>query len=488
MSRVIYLFAILLTLGAFAQESDQEYNANKQKTAVEQVDTTPLREIGSEYHNGIRLLQNRFRIDYKVDEITMVFFRKFGSAPIVLVRPDGSKIFLSQAEENDVEWYDSTTYDMIRMKNPTPGPWQAVGQILPGSRVMVLSDIELQAEPLPTVLFSGEILKQTAYLTNGGKPIDYAEFRDVVKLNMEFVSTNNPNFNNFGAQTQTIATFEDNGKGMDERPLDGTFTGQFNLTIPAGEWKPIFTVSTPMFTREQVSEPIILHENPIKVDVKLDDTGSGYHKLMVDADREMVDMGSLLVDGKIRYPNGDVQNFSITRVSNDVRTYDVVNFEYGIFRVKLTAYGNTIDGRDFILDVPEFTFFAEEPELPAGAPPKQIESIPEDALSAEALALQEMKRINQPVVEDDSMSTSTLVKLIIGINLGIIIIGAGVIWFIVSRKKTGSSSKKPNNKTANKTLSMPKMDFSGMLNSMKGLMSKLPKAKPGKSGKKKEKA
>ncbi|GAB5383039.1 MAG: hypothetical protein Alis3KO_01620 [Aliiglaciecola sp.] len=344
-----------------------------QQQTNEKVDTSPLQELGDEYHNSIKLLQNRFRIDYQVDEITMVFFREFGSAPVVLVRPDGSKIFQSQADGENGYWSDSTTFDLINIKNPTPGPWQAVGQILPESRVMVLSDLKLNAEPLPDVLFSGEILKQTAQLTNGGEAIDNVEFRDVVSLEIKFVSTNNPNYNNFGAESQTIAIFEDNGRGMDETPLDGIFTGQFNLSVANGEWTPVFVVSTPMLSREQVDPPLMLLPNPIKISLEEDGGGDGYHKLIIDSEREYVDMRTLLIDGKVRFPNGDVQNFSLTEQSPDAREYLIVNYESGVYRIKLTAYGNTQNGRDFILDVPEFTHLVEEP-----APVVQSPNAPSD--------------------------------------------------------------------------------------------------------------
>lgn len=434
--------AVLFVPALSALQTATQISAKPLPKAVKQIDTSPLKSLGSEYQNGISLLQNRFRIDYKVDEISMVFFREFGSAPIVLVKPDGTKIFQSQAIDHEVDWYDSTTFDYIRMRNPTPGPWQAIGQILPESRVMVISDLALSTEELPTVLFSGEILKQIAYLTNNDKPIDYAEFRDVVKLSLEFVSTNNPNFDNFGAQKQLIASFEDNGKGMDERPLDGTFTGQFNLSIPPGEWKPIFTISTPMFSREKVDESIILYENPISIDVKVDESGDAYHQLMIDADRTKVDMSSLLVDGKIKYPNGDVQNFSITSLSDDVRTHEIVNYEFGIFRVKITAYGNTVNGRDFILDVPEFTFFAEEPEPEIVEP--NISELPEDALKAELMAIQEMQDDKNQPKEPEEMSSSTLLIIILVVNSVIIVIGSGVIWFMVIRKKKAASQPRPN--------------------------------------------
>ena len=100
------------------------------------------------------------------------------------------------------------------------------------------------------------------------------------------------------------------------------------------------------------------------MNVELDGGGNDYHKLLIDVDRNLVDMNSLLVDGKVRYPNGDVQNFSLTEPSDAIREHLIIAFDYGIFRVKLTAYGKTVNGRDFILDVPEYTFLVAEPELP----------------------------------------------------------------------------------------------------------------------------
>lgn len=412
----------------------QETSTAASTEAEPPVDTSVLRELGDDYQNSIKLLQNRFRIDYKVEEVTMIFFRKYGSAPVVLVQPDGSKIFQGDADGKSLFWYDSATYDMISIKNPTPGPWQAVGQILPESRVMVLSDIKLHADPLPDIIFSGEILKQTAYLTNGGEKINYAEFRDVVSLNIKLISTNNPDYNNFGADEQTIATFEDNGRGMDEAPLDGVFTGQFNLAVPDGEWLPKFYVATPMFTREQVADPIHLYPNPIKLSHLLDGGGDGYHKLVVDAEREHVDMTSLLIDGKVRFPNGDVQNFSLTEQSAEAREHLMVNYEYGVYRVKVTAYGNTVSGRDFILDVPEYTFLSEAPELAAPEPAEG-----QGAAVGEAGAeLKDPPPIAPPVVEpppEPEMATSTLVGLIVGINLVLIIVGGGMIWFLTRDKQ-----------------------------------------------------
>ena len=442
LKRVGSAVAMLLTLVALNSYAMQASSTGGTPEPLAEAEKNPLTELGNEYYNGIKLLQNRFRIDYKVDEITMVFFREFGSSPVVLVRPDGSKIYQNMADDDQISWYDAQTYDMIKMKQPMPGPWQAVGQILPSSRVMVVSDIQLQTDPLPPIIFSGEIIKQTAYLTNGGKPINYNEFRDVVQLTMEFKSTNNPDYSNFGAQRELIATFQDDGKGMDERPLDGTFTGQFNLRIASGEWTPIFTTVTPMFNRENTGDNIILLDNPISIEVELDEEGSGFHVLKVDADRTTVDMASLLVDGKVRFPNGDVQNFSITDVTDRVRTHQIVNFEYGVFRVKLTAYGTTVDGRDFILDVPEYTFVFEEPILETQI--DDLEQLPDDAQSAEALALQELEMLKAAPEEEEQMPLGQLIGIVVGMNLFLVLAGGFLLWFFLVRGKRSPAKADPD--------------------------------------------
>jgi uncharacterized protein (TIGR03503 family) len=104
----------------------------------------------------------------------------------------------------------------------------------------------------------------------------------VIEPSISLSSTNDHNFNNFGAEVEIITLFEDDGTGMHEMPLDGVFTGRFNLDITEGEWIPTFSASTPMFTREHVYSKVTLLTNPIQVDVELDVKGGGHHKLTVD--------------------------------------------------------------------------------------------------------------------------------------------------------------------------------------------------------------
>ncbi|MGO2563003.1 MAG: TIGR03503 family protein, partial [Pseudoalteromonas nigrifaciens] len=156
--------------------------------------------------NEIPLLDNRFRIDSKVAEITLLFFRKPGSPAVILVRPDGSKYFATESVKNpDLSWHDELSYDLVTIRNPMAGPWQVIGNILPDSRIVVLGQVSLEAEPLPEILFRGETIKITGKILNDGAPINANLFRDVVTLNVDFVSTNNAEAANFGASTQEVA-------------------------------------------------------------------------------------------------------------------------------------------------------------------------------------------------------------------------------------------------------------------------------------------
>ncbi len=106
---ILWFFAyVSLSVQATAQEQQDIAPSSINQEILQGLDS-PITQLGSDYQNSIELLQNRFRVDFEVEEITMIFFRDFGSAPIVLVQPDGSKIFQSSADDISIFWFDSST-------------------------------------------------------------------------------------------------------------------------------------------------------------------------------------------------------------------------------------------------------------------------------------------------------------------------------------------------------------------------------------------
>ncbi|CAM3587743.1 MULTISPECIES: TIGR03503 family protein [Pseudoalteromonas] len=380
--------------------------------------------------NEIPLLDNRFRIDYNIEEITLLFFRAPGAPAVVLVKPDGSKYYATSSLDNDaLQWYDEVSYDLIILKNPTPGPWQVIGQIQKNSRIMVLGDIELEVEALPPLLFRGEVLKVTGRVTNDGKPIDVGYFRDVVTLYVEFSSTNNDEYANFGAGTQSVTDFKDDGREFDERPLDGIFTGEFKLNFPAGEWQPEFFIETPILKRRVIKSPIVIAEPPFNFELMLAGENELEHGLTITIDDTVVKPETILLQGKIFYPNGEEQMFTLDAEERLYRQLPIKNYDWGRYSVEISAFGENINGREFMATLPNYNFEIERP----------IEKVPE--LEAAALPA-----VEQPEPEPEpTISTALLVSIIVAGNLVVLLLGWLAIRILVQKKPIRLKVPMPKN-------------------------------------------
>ncbi|MBA6252133.1 MULTISPECIES: TIGR03503 family protein [unclassified Colwellia] len=399
--------------------------------------------------NAIPYFENRFKIDALLEEITLLFYRRSGTPPIILVRPDGTKIKINNLPKDKITWFDDRTFDLITIKNPMPGPWQAIGDILPQSHIMVVTDVTIKVDPLPEVILSGETLKIEGHLYNGEQAIDDPLFRDVINLNVDFFSTNNSAYDNFGAEPIKIAQFRDDGRDLDEYAKDGVFTGEFELAFAPGEWLPIYSVIMPMATRELRQKPIILQKTPITISVEPVMEVGKSHKVIFTIDPTYVDVDSVLFQGKVIFPDRQEVPFSILEEKGNLRTYELAYTESGIHRIKVSVFGKTINDREFRLVLEQFTFNAESkvglvmPTLNAKgevtSPPvdKADVVITDKIILAEEKAKQLAMQLQEAKVEQERAKSEKDLQtyIIIAVaNVGIVLI-ALVFYFISRRKK-----------------------------------------------------
>ncbi len=431
--------ALMLTLfiafnaGAFVDNDISKTESNKlNKTTVEYYQKDNIT-------NQIPYFDNRFRLDADLDEITLIFYRKSGSTPIILIRPDGSKIRVNQFDHEKVQWFDDSTFDMIKIKKPMPGPWQAVGDILPHSQILVVSDVKIEVEPLPDVAFSGETLKVVGKLFNGNDAIDSPYFKNVVNLDVNFYSTNKSTHENFGADAIKVTSFRDDGHGLDEYANDNLFTGEFILDFAPGEWQPVYLVKLPMTTRELRQTPILLYKTPVEISVVKSEDHDKPHQLVLSIDPSHVDPNSLVFQGKFTFPDRQNEPFSIMEESGDSRTTTITNTEPGIYRVNVSVFGKTTMGREFRLVVPEFSFNVEESNTALNADRAMnadgtytvIETAEELLIKAEREKAEALLAKQQAKEAEDKETI-----IIIAAGNGVIILIAAVLFYILRRKKT----------------------------------------------------
>ena len=403
---------------------------------------------GNNKTNIIPLLNNRFRLDANLDEITMIFYRERGSKPVILIKPDGAKVRIIDFDTSKVQWYEDSTFDMIKIKKPMPGPWQAIGDVKANSKILIVSDIKIVVEPLPAIIFKGETLKVTGTLLNGEHGIDDPEFRDVITLEVHFFSENKVDDSNFGAESIKITTFKDDGQILDEYAGDGVFTGEFDLNLAPGSWRPTYLVKLPMAVRELSQNAIQLFKPPIDVNVKVSHREAVNHQLKLKLATELVDAESVIFEGKIVFPDRQVERFSIMESKGSYRTKEIKFTESGIYRVDINAFGKTIDGRDFRLSLEQYTFNVDPNILrknKAGSDSSSNRnSLIDNAKSRGSdilneIAKEEKERQEKLAAENIKQAQeekSHKIMIIVLANVIIILI-ALVLFFVLSKRKGG---------------------------------------------------
>ncbi len=393
--------------------------------------------------NQIPYFDNRFRLDANLDEITLLFYRVAGAPPVILVRPDGSKLKVNNYDHKKVEWFDDRTFDMVKIKKPMPGPWQVIGNVLPNSKIMVLTDIRLEVEPLPEVILAGETLKIEASLHNGTKAIEQPAFREVVKLDVDFYSTNNSDYENFGADAVKLTSFRDDGRDLDEYAADGKFTGEFELKIASGEWEPVYSVKLPMAERRLAQKPIILRKSPVTISAEITQDELSQHIITLKIDSTYVKPESMLFQGKITFPDKQVEPFSIMEgEGGDDPESRIIKFGYtepGIHRLNINGFGETIHGREFRLVLHEFTFNVDSNSREAFVPldvtdeaavnNALMEKIAQQSQAAEQ-ALAELK--NEQQAQQEAREQFQLIIIIAG---NVLLFVIAVIGFWLFRRK-----------------------------------------------------
>lgn len=400
--------SVLLCFSGLALAQEQLGHQASVQTSV--IPQAFVELVDTPVHHQIPLSNDRFRVDYEIESLTLAIFRKNDSAPVVLTRPDGSKWYASRHPKEEVTWKTGHNYDFIEIKNPQPGPWQITGQVMPESRVMVVSDIEFHPELFPSLIFVGEQIKLTGTLSQAGQPIEQLDFRNVIRLTLYFHSVNDPQYDNFGQPPIEIGEYLDDGKQLDEKPKDGIFTGQFKLAVTPGLYVPKYIVRTPLHERLFEAEPILVHRTPVQPKIAVSGIEGKPHELTFEVDDSVIDPSDIALTGRISYPNGERQQVAISTAQGDSLTLKIPSYTYGVFEVRARMSGTDKYGREFQINLPYFEFRSQRQR-------EQGPTAEELARLAEAENLERVHQETLAQIADSRHQKQTKIVLVVVINL-----------------------------------------------------------------------
>lgn len=256
----------------------------------------------------LSLLDNRFRVDPTISQITFVIYRENNSQPVVLVRPDGKKYYAWRKPDN-VRWYEEPSMDIISIDHPMPGPWQAVGKVSPRNNIKLISHLQLSSDVFPNRVYQGEEIKFTARLTSDGKPLLLRDFLDRVNLKVTFTKY----IENEGSLLKearplptVIGEFADDGQGLDEKPGDGVFTVSLPISPDPGKYRVRITSGNGVFLRAQ-EQAVLVYPSPVTTTFIQSREEGQPHQLVVSGEQGMIEPGSLAAH--VEHFNADQEQF-----------------------------------------------------------------------------------------------------------------------------------------------------------------------------------
>lgn len=267
--------------------------------------------------SAMSLLDNRFRVDPTIEQITFLVYREQSSQPVVLVRPDGKKYYAWGSYDN-VRWYQEPSLDIISVDNPMPGPWQAVGKVTPKNNIRLISHLKLSTDVFPNRLYNGEALKFTARLTSDDKPLVLRDFLDRVNLRVtftKFVENEDELIKEARPVPMIIGEFSDDGRGLDEQAGDGVFTVQLPIEVEPGKYRARITSGNGVFLRAQ-EQVILVYPNPVSRTFIQSRSPEKPHQLVVSGEQGMIAPGSIAVNIEQNAPDGFI-TYSQGQVSQD---------------------------------------------------------------------------------------------------------------------------------------------------------------------------
>lgn len=360
-------------------------------------------------------LKNRFRVDHMVSSMTLMIQREYGSAPVVIVLPDGSKWYANRHPET-VKWVDGMTGDIIYIESPQPGPWQLVGKVVAGSKIKRVSKLEIEVQRLPQPLFQGEQTKVIAQLMGDAERVRMPGMDYLVEWTAHFVSKHRTGDENFAAGDIIVGSYKDNGEKFDERPDDGIFTGDINLKQPWGEYDFVVQARNNVFER-QVSFPFSLSPRPVNAEVITpEDPLTGQWKIMLHADSRVLQLAETHFSFELVGPAGLQLPLVVHGLKESGTELPIPPVtEFGSYRIKGSAATTTVTGREIVLDLPELFFNLVQPPEP---PPS------EEELAAVAA---------QKAAEEEALAKQEAIFWIITVNVVLVLLG--VVGLIIWRKR-----------------------------------------------------
>lgn len=326
-------------LKALSTQTDGWYQAVESAEQLQRVFLKIFEQSAT--RDSLPLNDNIFNVDASIEEMTLLVFKQSTQDTTSLLAPDG-KTLTGASSDGSVRWFTTDGYDLITIKAPQMGQWKIDANVDPDNRVLVVSNLGLNIEPVPNNLLAGEAINYAVSLLEDGRLINKVDFLNLVDARLE---------QNKAGQTSKLAMFFDSGSSQFKQNFfTDNAEGVLNLTLE---------IKSPTFERTR-NHAVNIYGSPIIHQMQISSLASSPHILSLQVRNDIVIEESLKVNFAVTYPDGEKQYLALEDLSKPIELRTVP--AGGDYSIKADIKGQSVLGRNFSVS-PEPIIFTAPPTV-----------------------------------------------------------------------------------------------------------------------------
>jgi von Willebrand factor type A domain len=296
--------------------------------------------------DSIPLLDNRFDVDGSISEMTLLVFRGKSADPLQLITPAGDRLD-ERSHPAGVNWRAESGYDLVTVGSPETGAWQLNTDPDPDNRVLIVTDLKLVVDTMPTNVLADESLVINANITEHDAPLVREDFLKLLQAELVVSGA-------ASAETTVSPLVLD--------PQQARFTGERSIDWPPGDYEFVVRVDGGTFRREQRSR-LRIHGAPVTFSNTVSNDGRSL-EFSARAEADLVAPNSLMGMVFVAKPDGSSEVFDLPAFSNNETSLVISAPLNGVYRIEPRLLGRAASGR--ILNIKAVPLMAE---ITAGADP-----------------------------------------------------------------------------------------------------------------------
>ncbi len=353
----------------------------------------------------VPLDDNGFLVDASIQEFTALIFRRAETPATIIVAPDG-KEYSDTDPQNNVNWYRTSKYDLITVQQPVAGQWKVKTDMAPGSRVTVVSNLQLVVASLKSNLRSNQSLDVVYSFQENNQTITNQDFLGLLTGNALVAKANSPEITEIPL--------------VNSAPADGIFRQELNSFGGTGEYDITILIDGKTFKREFIHH-LSITDSAFKLEKRLDTTLDKKNYLYtLTADLEAVDVDATKVTAVIKNSKDNNVEQQLNTIGKDHWEFSFAPVQVARYEVLLQVEGKQIDGSPLTETIKADQFyFPDEATVLAAEQPASEAAVASSAASEPVVTAEP-----EPEEEAEEEPDNLLLYISIGIgNLLVLVLG-----------------------------------------------------------------